>query len=285
MDPKKFFSELKRREVYGVAISYGITAWVLAQIAGLVTSSFEAPAWVMKVIIISLIIGFPIAVILAWVYDMTPHGIIKTKPKENEKILKPRSQKSIIWNLFLSAIIIISFVAIGSWWALNEYKSTDTKATKSLAILPLRDFTEDDSRDYLADGLHSNLITQVSKISSLRTIPPRSTLQYKNSEKSISEIAKELGVDVIMETDIMKFGDTVQLNFKLIQAFPKERTIWGHLFEKPISDIYSLYNDVSQQIAKELGISLTEQEKLFYQLLGKLTLRHIKPILKGSFIG
>ncbi|MGB5462673.1 MAG: hypothetical protein WBM92_04845 [Aureibaculum sp.] len=261
MDPKKLFSELKRRKVYGVAISYGITAWVLAQIAGLVTSSFEAPPWVMKMIIIALIIGLPIAVILAWVYDMTPQGIIKTKPEALENNQTQKSKKSIIWSLFLSAIIIISFVTIGSWWALNIYKSTDAKATKSLAILPLRDFTQDDSRDYLADGLHSNLITQVSKISSLRTIPPRSTLQYKNSEKAISEIAKELGVDVIMETDIMKFGDTVQLNIKLIQAFPKERTIWGHLFEKPMSDIYALYNDVSQQIAKELGISLTEQEK------------------------
>lgn len=283
MDPKKFFSELKRREVYGVAISYGITAWVLAQIAGLVTNSFEAPLWVMKVIIISLIIGFPISLILAWVYDMTPDGIIKTKPKENEDILKPRNQKSIIWNLFLSAIIIISFVSIGSWWALNIYKSTDTKVTKSLAILPLRDFTNDDSRDYLADGLHSNLITQVSKISSLRTIPPRSTLQYKNSEKAISQIAKELGVDVIMETDIMKFGDTVQLNFNLIQAFPKERTIWGHLFEKPMSDIYALYNEVSQQIAKKLGLTLTEQEKLVLSTARKVNPEAYQAYLKGVF--
>ncbi|MBT8384672.1 MAG: hypothetical protein KJO83_03060, partial [Bacteroidia bacterium] len=283
MDPKKFFSELKRREVYGVAISYGITAWVLAQIASLVTNSFEAPSWVMKVIIISLIVGFPISLILAWVYDMTPHGIIKTKPKENENILKPRSQKSIVWNLFLSAIIIISFVTIGSWWALNIYKSTDTKVTKSLAILPLRDFTNDDSRDYLADGLHSNLITQISKISSLRTIPPRSTMQYKNSEKAISEIAKELGVDVVMETDIMKFGDSVQLNFKLIKAFPKERTIWGHLFEKPMSDIYVLYNEVSQQIAKELGLILTEQEKLLLSTARKVNPEAYQAYLKGVF--
>jgi TolB-like protein/Tfp pilus assembly protein PilF len=283
MDPKKFFSELKRREVYGVAISYGITAWVLAQIAGLVTNSFEAPSWVMKVIIIALIIGFPIAVILAWVYDMTPHGIIKTKPKESENNQTQKSKKSIIWSLFLSAIIIISFVAIGSWWALNIYKSNDTKATKALAILPLRDFTNDDSRDYLADGLHSNLITQISKISSLRTIPPRSTMKYKNSEKSISVIAKELGVDVIMETDIMKFGDYVQLNFKLIQAFPKERTIWGHLFEKPMSDIYELYNEVSQQIAKELGLILTEQEKILLSTARKVNPEAYQAYLKGVF--
>ena len=100
MNPKKFFSELKRRKVYGVAISYGVTGWLLAQIASLVTNSFAAPLWVMKLIIIALIIGLPIAVILGWIYDMTPQGIIKTKPQELENNQVQKSKKSIILNLF-----------------------------------------------------------------------------------------------------------------------------------------------------------------------------------------
>ena len=283
MDPKKFFSELKRRNVYRVAISYAITAWLLAQVALLITSSFEAPLWVMKVIIISLIIGFPIAVILGWIYDMTPEGIVKTKPKENEKNLKPRSQKSIILNLFFSAIFIISFITIGSWWALNEYNSADTRATRSLAILPLRDFTGGDNQSYLADGVHSNLISKASIISSLRVIPTRSTLQYKNSEKSVSEIAKELGVDAIMETDIMKFGDTVQLNLKLIEAFPEERTIWGHLFEQPMTDVYTMYNEISKQVATKLGLTLTEQENTVLSTARKVDPEAYQAYLKGMF--
>ena len=283
MDLKKFFSELKRRKVYGVAISYGITAWVFAQITDLVTSSFETPPWVMKMIIIALIIGLPIAVILAWVYDMTPEGIIKTKPEELANNQTPKSKKSILWNLFLSAIIIISFVTIGTWWALNEYKSVDTGVTKSLAILPLRNFTENDNRIYLAAGLHSNLITNVSKISSLRTITPRSTLKYKNSEKSISEIANELGVETILEADIMKFEDTVRLNFRLIQAIPKERTIWAQIFEKPISEIYSLFDEVSQQIAIEMDLTLTDQEKLYLSSAKKVDPEAYKAYLKGVF--
>lgn len=283
MDPKKFFSELKRRNVYRVAISYAITAWLLAQVALLITSSFEAPLWVMKVIIISLIIGFPIAVILGWIYDMTPEGIVKTKPKENEKNLKPRSQKSIILNLFISAIFIISFVVAGSWWALNQYKSAEKNALKSLAILPLRDFTGGDNQSYLADGVHSNLISKASIISSLRIIPTRSTLQYKNSEKSVSEIAKELGVDAIMETDIMKFGDTVQLNLKLIEAFPEERTIWGHLFEQPITDVYTMYNEISKQVAAKLGLTLTDHEKTVLSTARKVDPEAYQAYLKGMF--
>jgi len=283
MDLKKFFSELKRRKVYGVAISYGISAWVFAQIADLITESFETPLWVMKMIIIALIIGLPIAVILAWVYDMTPQGIIKTKPEELEDNQTPKSKKSIIWNLFLSAIIIISFVTIGTWWALKEYKSADTAVTKSLAILPLRNFTENDNRIYLAAGLHSNLITNVSKIRSLRTITPRSTLKYNNSEKSISEIANELGVETILEADIMKFADTVQLNFRLIQVIPKERTIWAQIFEKPVSEIYSLFDEVSQQIAIEMDLTLTEQEKLLLSSAKKVDPEAYKAYLKGVF--
>ena len=283
MDLKNFFSELKRRKVYGVAISYGITAWVFAQIADLVTDSFETPPWVMKMIIIALIIGLPIAVILAWIYDMTPQGIIKTKPEELENNQTPKSKKSIIWNLFLSAIIIISFVTIGTWWALNEYKSADTGVTKSLAILPLRNFTENDNRIYLAAGLHSNLITNVSKISSLRTTPPRSTLKYENSEKSISEIANELGVETILEADIMKFADTVQLNFRLIKALPKEQTIWAHVFERPISEIYSLFDEVSQQIANEMDLTLTEQEKVLLSSAKKVDPEAYQAYLTGVF--
>ena len=283
MNPKKFFSELKRRKVYGVSISYGVIGWLVAQIADLVTSSFDAPSWVMKVIIISLIIGFPISIILAWVYDMTPHGIIKTKPEEIEDNLTQKSKKSIIWNLFISAIIIISFVTIGSWWALNEYTSADTEVMKSLAILPLKDFTGNDNKAYLVAGLHSNLITNVSKISSLRTIPPRSTLKYENSEKSISEIAKELGVDVILEGDIIKFKDTVQLNFRLIKSLPKEQTIWAHVFKKPISEIYSLFDEVSQQIANELDLTLTEQEKLLLSSAKKVDPEAFQAYLKGIF--
>lgn len=283
MNPKKFFSELKRRKVYGVAISYGVTGWLLAQIASLVTNSFEAPPWVMKLIIIALIIGFPIAIILGWIYDMTPQGIIKTKPEELENNQVPKSKKSIILNLFLSAIVILSFVTIGTWWALNEYKSKETGVMKSLAILPLKNFTEKENRIYLAAALHSNLITNVSKISSLRTTPPRSTLKYEHSEKSISEIAKELGVDAILEADIMKFEDTVQLNFRLIKAFPKEQTLWAQICEKPLSEIYSLFDEVSQQIANEMNLTLTEQEKLLLSSAKKVDPEAYKAYLKGVF--
>jgi TolB-like protein len=281
MNPKKFFSELKRRKVYGVAISYAISGWLLAQIADLVTNNFEAPPWVMKMIIIALIIGLPIAVILAWVYDMTPQGIIKTKPKEldNDKITNNKNAN--IWNLIIGVLIIIVTLIIGGWWVLNVYKSSGKTHIKSLAILPVRNLTGDDDKDYIADGFHSNLITTCSKISSLRTIPPRSTLQYKNSNKSVHEIADELQVDAIVEASIMEFGDTIELNIQLTKAFPKEQNIWAQIFKQPTSDIYTLYNEVSKRIAKKIDLTLTPYEKSILSRAKKVNPDAYNAYLKG----
>ena len=283
MDPWKFFSELKRRKVYGAAISYGITGWLLAQIASLITSSFEAPSWVIKVIIIALIIGYPIVLILAWVYEMSPQGMRKTKAKETENITPILSKKTIIRNWIISLIVSISFVSIGSWWALNEYNTADKRAIKSLAILPFGNFTGDHDQDYLAEGLHFNLITAVSQIGSLRIIGQKSTLKYKNSEKSVPEIANELGVEAIIESSIMKFGDTVQLNIQMIQAFPEERNIWRQVFERPTNEIYSLYNEVSQQIAKEIDVILSTQEKSLLSTARKVDPEAYQAYLRGRF--
>lgn len=283
MDPKNFFSELKRRKVYGAAISYGITGWLLAQIASLITSSFEAPSWVIKVIIIALIIGYPIVLILAWVYEMSPQGMRKTKAKETDDIVPILSKKTIIRNWIISLIVSIFFVSIGSWWALNEYNTADKRAIKSLAILPFGNFTGNHDQDYLAEGLHFNLITAVSQVGSLRIIGQKSTLKYKNSEKSVPEIANELGVEAIIESSIMKFGDTVQLNIQMIQAFPEERNIWRQVFERPTNEIYSLYNEVSQQIAKEIDVILSTQEKSLLSTARKVDPDAYQAYLRGRF--
>jgi TolB-like protein len=256
---------------------------LLAQIASLITSSFEAPSWVIKVIIIALIIGYPIVLILAWVYEMSPQGMRKTKAKETDDIVPILSKKTIIRNWIISLIVSIFFVSIGSWWALNEYNTADKRAIKSLAILPFGNFTGNHDQDYLAEGLHFNLITAVSQVGSLRIIGQKSTLKYKNSEKSVPEIANELGVEAIIESSIMKFGDTVQLNIQMIQAFPEERNIWRQVFERPTNEIYSLYNEVSQQIAKEIDVILSTQEKSLLSTARKVDPDAYQAYLRGRF--
>jgi TolB-like protein/Tfp pilus assembly protein PilF len=214
---------------------------------------------------------------------MSPHGIIKTEPKEIENKLTQKSDKSIIWYLIIGIIVIISSVAIGSWWAVNEYKVEDSTVMKSLAILPLRNFTGNENQAYLAAGLHSNLITQISRISSLRTIPLRSTLKYENSEKSVSVIAKELGVDAIIEANIMEFGDSVQLDVQLIEVFPKERNVWAKIFVQSTSNIYSLYNEISKKIAEEMDLTLTQQEESNFSNAREVNPEAYKAYLKGLF--
>ena len=215
MNVQKFFSELERRKVYRIAIAYGISAWLIAQIAGLILSSFEAAPWVMKMVIIVLIIGFPIAMILSWVFEFSPEGIIKTAPLDKDS---SSDKKSLIGRLVISFLILLSVLIIAGWWSWQEFVVNNDAPIRSLAILPFDNFSEDENQDYIASGLQDNLITTVSKIGSLRVTPRPSTVRYKNSDKTSSEIAKELKVDAIIEASIMKFGDIVRINIQLIMS-------------------------------------------------------------------
>ena len=260
MNLKKFFSELERRKVYRVAIAYGITAWLFAQIAGLVFDSFEAQPWVMKMIIIILIIGFPIAMILSWIFEISPDGLVKTAslPKNAFEENKPATAR-----LVVSILILISILTIVGWWSWKEFAIGDKETIRSLAVLPFDNFSDDENQEYIAAGLQDNLITTVSKIGSLRVISRPSTVRYKDSEKTSTEIATELNVDAIVEASVMKFEDIVQINIQLIRIFPEERNIWTQKFEGPANKIYSLFNDISQSLAKEIHLTLTtEEEKL-----------------------
>ncbi len=279
MNTKRFFSELKRRNVYKVAITYGITAWLIAQIAGLVTSTFQAAPWVMKMIIIILIIGFPIILIFSWIFEMSSKGFVKTAPAdkddtENEKM--PRT-----WLLRILLLIIVLMVA--GYWSWQEFGIQGDQQISSLAVLPFDNFSEDKNHEYIASGLQDNLITTVSKISALRVISRPSTVQYKNSAKTSSEIAKELGVDAIIKASVIRFEDIIQINVQLIGIVPEERNIWTQKFEAPANSVYDLFNQVSQALAQEINISLTTHEESELSNARKVNPEAYKAYLKGRF--
>lgn len=257
MKLKKFISELKRRNVYKVLLAYGLAAWLIAQISGLVLDSFEAPTWIMKMIIIILMIGFPIAIILTWIFEFSPQGLVKTEALTSET---SHQQKNITSKIIISIIALIFFIFVG-WWSWQEFIIDDTKPIQSIAILPFDSFSLDDNQQVIASGLQDNLITSVSKISALRVTPRPSTMRYKNTEMNSTQIAKELNVDAIIEASVMKFGDTIRINIQLIGLYPEEKHIWTQTFERPTEDVYSLFNDVTQSLAHEINLVLSSNEK------------------------
>ena len=280
MNLKKFFSEMERRKVYRVAIAYGISAWLIAQIAVLIFSSFEASPWVMKMVIIVLIIGFPIVMILSWIFEIGPEGIIKTAPLDKGH---SSENKSLIGRLVISFLILISILITAGWWTWQEFVINNDAPIRSLAILPFDNFSDDKSQEYIASGLQDNLITTVSKIGSLRVTSRPSTVRYKNSDKTSSEIAKELKVDAIIEASIMKFEDIVRINIQLIRIYPEEQHLWTQIFERPANEIYALFNDVTQSLANEINLALTTDEETLLTNAYQVNPEAYKAYLNGRF--
>ena len=258
MNLRKFFSELERRKVYRVSIAYGISAWVLAQITSLVSDSFEAEPWVMKMIIIILILGFPVALVLSWIFDIGPGGIERTASIDDSQA---EQREPISVKMVISVLVIIILVVVGSRWSVQEFTSSKKGPINSLAILPFDNFTGMDSLEYFAEGMQSSLIGDMQKISALRVPSKTSSNSFKDDAASIPEIAIELNVDAAVEGSITCMGeDSICVQIRLIRAFPEEQQLWVQDYRIEKREILNFYNRVTKEISREIDIALTPQE-------------------------
>ena len=259
MDLHKFFSELERRKVYKAAIAYGISAWVIAQIAGLVSASFEFPSWVMKMIIILLIIGFITTMILSWIFDIGPKGIERT---ERESSDLSDEKKPITGKLVISSLILLSVFIGTGWWTWQELVVNNTKPIRNLVVLPFDNYTGSDDYEYFVAGMHSSLITDIGRISELTVKSKTTANSYKETEMSVPEIAAELGIDAAVEGSITCMGeDSVCVQIRLNSAYPEEQQLWVEDYRIEKSQILNFYNKVTKTISNEINIVLTPQEE------------------------
>lgn len=280
MNLKEFSSELKRRKVYRVSIAYGIAAWLLAQIAGLISDSFQADPWVMKMIISILILGFPVTLILSWIFDIGPEGIERTLPKDaNSPATQPISVKMVIGSL-----ILIILIVLGTKWSLQEFSAPKKGSIQSLAILPFDNFTGNDSLEYFVAGIQSSLIGDMQKISALRVPSKTSSNSFKDTKTSIPEIANQLNVDAAIEGEITCMGkDSICVQIRLIRAFPEEQQVWVQDYSIARGEILNFYNNVIKQISKEIDIALTPKEDRLLATSRKVNPDAYDAYLKGLY--
>ena len=255
---KKFFSELERRKVYQVSIAYGIAAWLLAQIANLLSDSFEADPMVMKMVIIILILGFPVALILSWIFDIGPKGIERTAAIDDS--ISGESQPISV-KMIIGILVFIILLVLGSQWSFQELRQTKDGPINSLAILPFDNFTGMDSLEYFADGMQSSLIGDMQKISALRVLSKTSSSSFKGNTASIPAIATELNVDAAIEGSITCMGDdSICVQIRLIRVFPEEKQMWVQDYRIEKKEILNFYSNVTKQISKEIDVALTPTE-------------------------
>ena len=201
---QQFFAELKRRKVYRVAVAYIVAAWVLAQVATQIFPFFEIPTWAVRLVIIALILGFPIAVVLAWAYDITPSGI-----KRTEEIAPAPSV---------------------------------TVPEKSIAVLPFENLSDDRENTFFADGVHDDILSSLAKIADLKVISRTSVQQYRTGARNLREIGEALGVAHVLEGTVRRAGNRVRVNAQLINA-RTDAHIWAETFDRELTDLFAIQTE------------------------------------------
>ena len=248
-----FFEELKRRKVYRVAIAYIVASWALAQGIAQVLPVFEIPNSRIRVVILLLLIGFPIALVLAWIFDITPSGIQRTS-KAQPATAPSRRRRNVVW-LGIAGIAI----SIGVGFLVLP-RAVARKVDKSIAVLPFDNLSDDKENAYFADGIQDDILTNLSKIGDLKVISRTSVMQYKGKAPSVREIGKALGVSTILEGSVRRSGNRVRLNVQLIDATNDEH-LWASDYDRDLTDVFAIQTDLAQKVSDALQAKLSPAEK------------------------
>jgi TolB-like protein/cytochrome c-type biogenesis protein CcmH/NrfG len=235
VNAKNFFTELKRRNVYKVAIAYAVVAWLLMQVASQIFPFFQIPNWTVRLVVLLLIIGFPVALILAWAFELTPEGIKRAEDVDVSK------------SITLSNL------------------SKETPATraieKSIAVLPFENFSEDKAFTFFADGMHDEILNSLAKIGDLKVISRTSVMQYRNAQaRNLPEIAQALNVAHVLEGSVRRSANRVRVSAQLINA-RDDTHVWVEKYERELADVFAIQSEIAQAIAESLQAKLTSREE------------------------
>src|SRR5713226_6341898 len=248
-----FFEEVQRRKVYRVAAAYIIAAGFIIQIGSAVFPAWELPNWTFRLVVVLLLIGFPISLILAWAYDVTPQGIRATPT-----IAAPGSHRRRNVIMLVATGVIISIAA--GFFLLP--RAAARKIDKSIAVLPFENLSDEKENAYFADGVQDDILTNLSKIGDLKVISRTSVMSYRGEgTRNVREIGKALGVSTILEGSVRRSGNRVRVNVQLINTANDEH-LWAEDYDRDLTDVFAIQTDLAQKIARELQAKLSPSEKM-----------------------
>jgi len=267
MKNNRFFAELKRRNVYKVAVAYVVVAWLLIQVATQVFPFFEIPNWAVRLVVLLLILGFPAAMIFSWAFEITPEGIKRESEVAPDTSITRRTGRKIAGVTVIVAVLAVGLMMVHllrpkpSTNARSEMGAAATNIPqKSIAVLPFENLSDDKSNAYFTDGIQDEILTRLAKIADLKVISRTSTQHYKTKPENLPEIARQLGVAHILEGSVQKSGDAVRVNVQLIKA-ANDSHLWADTFDRKLTDIFSVESEVAKAIADQLRAHLTGREE------------------------
>jgi TolB-like protein/Tfp pilus assembly protein PilF len=261
VNARNIFTELKRRNVYRAAVAYGVVAWFLTQLTTQVFPFFEIPNSAVRFVVIALAVGFPIAMLLSWVYELTPEGVVRTEdlhPAEARSA--QRAAGRILDFIIIGALLLV--IAMPIVGRLPFYRQAgEAISQKSIAVLPFENLSANQENAFFADGVQDEILTYLAKVADLKVISRTSAMQYKGDVKrNLREIARALGVAYVLEGSVQRAGDRVRMNAQLIDA-RSDTHLWAESYDRQLADVFAIQSEIAEQIASQLQARISPQEK------------------------
>ena len=256
-----FFAELKRRNVYKVAVAYAIVGWLLVQVATQVFPFLEIPNWIVRLVIVLVAAGFPVALVIAWAFELTPEGIKRTEDVDPTASARQPRKYTWIFVVILGAALSAGLFFIGRFTARNTAGAAGTELpAKSIAVLPFDNLSRDPDNAFFAEGVQDEILTRLAKVADLKVIARTSTQRFKSAPENLPDIAKQLGALNILEGSVQKVNDQVRVNVQLINALTNAH-LWAEIYDRKLTDIFAVESDIAKTIADTLQAKLTGSEK------------------------
>jgi len=247
VNSKNFFAELKRRNVYKVAIAYAVVAWLLMQIATQVFPFLEIPNWAIRLVIMLIVIGFPIVLIIAWAFELTPEGLKRTESVDELPTKPPRNRA------WIYVVIVAGATSVGVFF-LGRYTSSNQSAqlpAKSIAVLPFDNQNRDPDTEYLSDGIPESIINSLSQLPNLKVMSRNSVFHYKGKNTDAQVVAKELRVQAVLTGRMTQRGDGLSISVELINAQDNSE-IWGQQYNRKLADVFAVQEEIAKEISEKL---------------------------------
>ncbi len=277
-----FFAELKRRNVYKVAVAYAVAGWALSQGIAQVFPVFDVPNWVIRSIVVLIIIGLPIALVLAWMFEITPQGIKSTETADAMPGMARQKKHTWIYVVVIGGLVSIGLFFLGRYSAGSRAVSTGSISNKSIAVLPFDNLSRDPDNAYFAEGVQDEILTRLAKVADLKVISRTSTQHFKSAPENLPQIAKQLGVTNILEGSVQKAADQVRVNVQLINAIT-DAHVWADTYDRKLTDIFAVESEIAKNIAETLQARLSGSEKSSIAKTPTVNPEAYELYLKGRF--
>src|SRR5215467_34970 len=257
MNPRIFFSELKRRNVYKIAVAYIVGGWALSQGIAQVLPVFDVPNWAIRMVVLLIIVGFPIALIIAWAFEVTPEGIKRTE----EADAAGQRSRGVAWIyvVLIGAALSVGLFFVGRYTAGHaaprQSEAATTVPAKSIAVLPLINESGDPKDEYFSDGLSEELIAALAQISGLKVIGRSSSFRFKDRKEEPRAIGEKLGVSTLLDGTVRKQGDRVRIVAELVNAADGIQ-LWTRTFDRQLKDIFAVQQEIAEAVAESLKVKL-----------------------------